>query len=126
MYLTGTYKLYVHVHVYLYVISYVCLKKSTHTVTIYYITNFHQDYIILVDVDNPCVKACTSLELTTYRMQVASWEARALDSKLASCMCMCTIGTRLTQSRPCSYLFVITNIYSRYSWVQLAPYSVTV
>ena len=30
----------------------------------YYITNLHYEYIILVDVDNPCVKACTSLKLT--------------------------------------------------------------
>ena len=77
-----------------------------------------------MDVDNPGVKACTSLELTTYRMQVASREARALDSMLASCMHMCAVGMRLTQSRLCSYLPVITNIYARHSWARLAPYSV--
>ena len=63
-------------------------------------------------------------EMHTYRMQVASLEARALDSMLASCMCMCAIGTRLTQSRSCSYLPVITNIYARHSCVRLVPYSV--
>ena len=46
----------------------------------------------------------------TYRMQVASGEARALDCMLASCMHMCAVGARLTQSRPCSYLPVVTSM----------------
>ena len=85
---------------------------------------YNNQFTLELLFDNPGVKACTSLELTTYTMQVASREARALDSMMASCMCMCTIGTRLTQSRSCSYLPVVTNIYARHSWVQLAPYSV--